>query len=380
MMTRGSSVRGTALAAAAALVLAGCGRDGQAAENEKGAATADVVVGPENVLVVGPEEISSGPALSGTLTAEREAQVRAQVGGAVLQVSAEKGQAVSAGQVLARIDDAALRDAVLSAQSAVRSAQNGVQVAARDAERSGTLEAAGAVSTRDLELSRNTLANAQSQLANARAQLANAQEQLSRTTVRAPIGGIVSDRPVSAGDVVQPGAALFTVVDPASMRLEATVPAQELANVRVGAPVRFTVTGYPGQTFRGTIRRINPAADPATRQVPVYVTIPNDEGRLVAGLFAEGRVEAQARQAIVVPASAVDERGVQPTVLKVEGGVARRAPVTLGLRDAASDRVEITSGVNAGDTLLVGGALGTTPGTRVVVQAAPAAPAAPARR
>ena len=378
MMTRSSVIGRAALTAASVLVLAGCGRDGQAAENEKGAATADVVVGPENVLVVGPEDISSGPALSGTLTAEREAQVRAQVGGAVLQVSAEKGQAVSAGQVLARIDDAALRDAVLSAQSAVRSAQNGVQVAARDAERSGTLEAAGAVSTRDLELSRNTLANAQAQLAGARAQLANAQEQLSRTTVRAPISGIVSDRPVSAGDVVQPGAALFTVVDPASMRLEGTVPAQELTAVRVGAPVRFTVTGYPGQTFRGTIRRINPAADPATRQVPVYVTIPNDEGRLVAGLFAEGRVEAEARQAIVVPASAVDERGVQPTVLKVDGGVARRAPVTLGLRDAATDRVEITGGVSAGDTLLVGGALGTTPGTRVVVQSAPAAPAAPA--
>ena len=234
-------------------------------------------------------------------------------------------------------------------------------------ERNATLAAAGAVAERDLEMARNTLAGAQAQLASARAQLSSAREQLGKTTVNAPISGIVSDRPVSAGSVVQMGGPLFVIVDPGSMRLEASVPAAELGQVRIGAPVRFTVTGYPGQTFTGTVQRINPAADPVTRQVPVLVSIPNAQGALVSGLFAEGRVQSEARQGIVVPADAVDERGVQPMVVRLNGGKAERVAVTLGVRDAETDRVEITGGVNAGDTLLVGAALGTTPGTRVTV-------------
>lgn len=371
-----STVAAPVAALALAFGAAACGGGGGETPEAQAKAPEGVVVGAENVVVVSAEEIAAGPSLSGTLVAEQEAQVRAEMGGQVLQVMADQGQGVSRGQVLARIDDTAMRQQLISAQSAVRSADQAVDLARRNVERNQTLAAAGAVADRDLELARNQLASAQSQLAAARAQLSQVQEQLSKSTVRAPIGGVVSARAVTTGDVVQPGGALFTVIDPGSMRLEASVPAADLGQVRVGAPVRFTVTGYPGQTFTGTIRRINPAADPTTRQVPVTVSIPNTGGNLVSGLFAEGRVQAEARQGVAVPASAVDERGVQPTVLKLVAGKAQRAPVTLGVRDPETDRVEITSGVAAGDTLLVGAALGTTPGTRVTVRTSGAAPAA----
>lgn len=373
-------IKKTGALAVLALALGACGSPGDAAEGEKAKAVNDaVVLGPEAVYVVQAEEISSGPALSGTLKADREAQVRAEVGGTVLSVHADQGQTVASGQVLARVDAAALREQYVSGQSAVRSAEQTVAVAARNVERSQSLNAAGALADRDLEAARNQLAGAQSQLAGARAQQAGAQRQLSRTSVRSPIAGVVAARPVNAGDVIAPGAPMFTVVDPGSMRLEGSVPAADLGQVRQGATVRFTVTGYPGQTFSGTVSRINPSADPVTRQVPVYVTIPNGGGTLVSGLFAEGRVLAQARQGIAVPASAVDERGVQPSVLRLANGKAERVPVTLGARNAETDRVEITSGISAGDTLLVGAALGTTPGTRVEVRSAGAA-AAPAAR
>jgi membrane fusion protein (multidrug efflux system) len=370
-------IRNTGAALALAVALAGCG-DGQAAEGEQARRDEAVVIGPENVYVVAAEEIASGPALSGSLAAEREARVNAEAGGVVSAVFAEKGQTVRAGQVLARIDDAALQSQVISAQSGVRSAESAVQTAARDVERFQTLAGAGAVATRDLEAARNQLAAAQAQLAGARAQLANAQKQLAKTTVAAPISGIVSDRPVSAGSVVNMGMPMFVIVDPGSMRLEGSVPASELSAVRIGAPVRFTVTGYPGQTFTGTVARINPAADPVTRQVPVIVSIPNAQGALVSGLFAEGRVQNETRQGLMVPATAVDERGVQPAVIRVTGGKAERVAVTLGVRDPETDRVEVTSGLNAGDTLLIGAAVGTTPGTPVQVRGAAAAPPAPA--
>ncbi|HEX2092550.1 MAG TPA: efflux RND transporter periplasmic adaptor subunit [Longimicrobiaceae bacterium] len=365
---RGASrAPGAALLLAGALATAACGGDSRA---EARSVDTAVTVGAENVTVVTTEQIETGPVVSGSIRPVREAAVRAEIGGSVLQTFAEKGQAVGRGAPLARIDDAAIRDAHLSAQSGVRSAQNALEVARREAERAGALVQAGAVAERDLELARRNLTAAQAQLADARARLAQAEKQLGSTTVRSPIAGVVTDRPVNAGDVVAPGAPLFTVIDPGQMRLEASVPTTELGALRVGAPVRFTVNGYPGQTFEGRVERISPAADPATRQVPIYVTIPNTQGTLVAGLFAEGRVASQSRTALVVPAVALDESGATPAVARIRAGKVERVPVQTGLRDEQTERVEITAGVAAGDTLLVGAARGITPGTPVRVQGA----------
>jgi RND family efflux transporter MFP subunit len=183
------------------------------------------------------------------------------------------------------------------------------------------------------------------------------------------MSGIVSERPISSGDVVQPGAAMFTVVDPSSMRLEGSVPSESLNQVKIGAPVSFTVNGYPGRTFTGRVTRVNPTADPATRQVRVFISIPNAEGRLVGGLFANGRLAADSRTGLVVPVTAVDSRSNIPAVFRIKGGKVQRVPVTLGLRDEGTEKVEITSGVQAGDTLLLGAAQGITPGTIVKVSA-----------
>jgi RND family efflux transporter MFP subunit len=179
---------------------------------------------------------------------------------------------------------------------------------------------------------------------------------------------MVSERSASAGDVMQPGSEMFTIVDPSSMRLEASVPAEALSALRVGDPVEFTVNAYPDRTFSGRVERINPSADPATRQVRIYVAIPNVGGRLVAGLFAEGRVATDARSAAVVPQNAVDVRGIRPTVLRVKSGRAERVEVELGLEDEATERVEVRSGLAAGDTVLLGAALGVTPGSQVRVK------------
>jgi RND family efflux transporter MFP subunit len=219
---------------------------------------------------------------------------------------------------------------------------------------------------RDLELARNNLATAEAQLADARSRLAAAQRELGNTVLHSPIAGIVSDRAVNQGDVVSPGAELFTIIDPASMRLEASVPSSSVGDLRVGAPVRFTVRGYE-QAFEGRIERINPQADPVTRQVSIYVSIPNTQRRLVAGLFAEGRVVSRAAQGLVVPMNAVNLEGATPWVLRVADGKTERLEVTLGLQDQHSERVLIRKGVAEGDVLLRGPAQGITPGTPVRV-------------
>jgi membrane fusion protein, multidrug efflux system len=363
-MSRGMNTK--SIAAAALLIIAGC----KGADTSKAATTTPaMLVGPENIAVVKAEEIRSGPALSGTLQPEEQASVRAEIGGTVLQTYVEQGRPVTRGQALARIDDATLREAELSAKASVTTAENSANIAKRQVERSEALLKAGAIAERDIELARNQYTGAEAQLANARAQLANAQKQLSKATIVSPFSGVVSARQVSAGDVVQPGGMLFTIVNPATMRLEASVPADQLAAVRLGLPVDFTVNGYPNRHFTGRITNINPVADPTTRQVRIIASIPNAGNVLVGGLFADGHVASDVRTAPVLPTSAVDERGLKPFVMRIKNGLVTKTEVELGIRDAATETVEVRSGVAPGDTILLGAARGISEKTPVKVSA-----------
>ncbi len=347
----------------AALVLSGgCGSN-EASEQPSG--PAPIQVGKESVTTVKVEELRTGPIISGQLSAEREATVRAEVGGAIVLTSAEEGETVKKGAILARIEARDLNDAVASAKVAVQAAEAALKLAESEAQRTEKLVKGGALAQRDLENALNAVATAQSQLAAARARLSTAEAQLADTIVRAPISGAVSDKAVNTGDIVTPGTALYTIIDPSSMRLEASVPSDAIGSLRPGMPVQFTVRGYGDQKFSGRIERISPAADPVTRQVQIFASIPNASGRLIAGLYAEGRVESEVRRGLVVPGNAVDESLGSPTVTRVRDGKAERVEVKLGIRDRDTERVEIVSGVSEGDVLLIGAARTVTPGTPV---------------
>ena len=337
-------------------------------EAEKPVASTAVRVGPENVVTVGRDTIVVGPIVSGELRAEREATVRAEIGGSVTEVMVREGQPIRKGALLGRIETRTLEDVRQSALSALRNAENQLAVARRESERTQTLVTAGAVASRDLDVARQNVTAAEAQLADAKSRLASAERALGDTVLRAPINGILAGKPVNTGDVVSVGTELFNIIDPSSMRLEASVPSEDLSFLRIGATVEFNVRGYE-QRFEGKITMIAPQADPTTRQVPIYVSIPNVGGRLVAGLFAEGRVVSQSAKGLVVPVNAVNMTGSSPWVLRVNEGKTERVEVKLGLQDPRTERVQVVSGVNDGDTLLRGAAQGITPGTPVTVTA-----------
>ncbi len=339
---------------------------------DKPAGTADaeaIAVGPENIAVATSGTITTGPALSGTLLPERDATIRSQITGSVTQTYVDQGTMVRAGAVLVRLDATGVTDAYNAARAGVTSARDAADLAARDLARNQRLLAAGAIAERDIEQSRRAATASTAALEQAKAQLASAQRQVRNTVITSPFSGSVSERPVSVGDVVQAGTAIVTVVDPSSMRLEASVPAEQLASIRVGVPVAFTVSGYPGRQFVGHITRINPTADPATRQVRIYASIPNAGGTLVGGLFATGRLGSAVRNGLTIPVAALDTRGTSPSVMRIKGGRVQKVDVITGLRDEGAERIEITTGLSAGDTLLLGAAQGITPGTAVRVSA-----------
>jgi RND family efflux transporter MFP subunit len=203
-------------------------------------------------------------------------------------------------------------------------------------------------------------------VADARSRLVTAEKQLEDAIVRSPISGVISRRSVNTGDIVTVGSELFTVVDPSSMRLDASVPSESLPELRVGARVSFSVRGYE-QRFEGRIDHIAPQTDAATRQLPIYVSIPNTGGRLVGGLFAEGRVVTDAAAGVIVPLNAVNQSGPTPWAARVVDNKVQRVELTLGLRDGRTERVQVVSGLNEGDTILRGPAQGIAPGTLVQV-------------
>jgi RND family efflux transporter MFP subunit len=340
-----------------------------------------LLVGRENLVVAAQETLQVGPALSGTLEAERSATVRAELGGALIAVEVEPGQPVARGAVLGRIDASGIRDAYESARTAVTTAELNVELARRNVDRARALANAGAIAAREREQSEWNLSTAETQLADARARAVSAEKQLAKTTLVAPFAGVVSERQANLGDIVQVGNPLFTVVDPRSLKLEGSVPAEALGQLRLGMPVIFTVAGAGSRPLRGRLTRINPVADPATRQIRITVAIANAESRLAAGLFADGRVATAERYSVVLPADAVDRAGLRPTVVLIKAGQVARNEVELGLIDEGSARLEILQGVSPGDTVLVGSARGLpvgaavrigSPAERTVSAAAPA--------
>ena len=366
---RGS--RGVRWLVAVGILLAGTGC--KRADDPAAKGPPPAVIGPENLAVAVDTVLTAGPLLSGTLEPELAATVRAEVGGSVTEVLVDDGQAVKRGQVLARIDDTAVRDAYLSARAALRSAEATAQLARRNAERSERLHAGGAIAERDVEDAQTNATTADGQLADAKARLASAEKQLSKTVLRAPFAGIVANVTVSEGDVVQSGGSLLSVIGPTSLRLEASVPVEDIAAVKPGTDVTFTVSGFERRSFGGKIQLVSPAVDPTTRQVRVIVSIANKERALVAGLFADGRVATERRQAVVVPRPAIDSRGIRPIVVRLKGGRVERLEVETGLQDRVSERVEIRRGLASGDTVLLGGAAGLAPGTPATVRVDPTA-------
>lgn len=342
------------------VLLLACGRPEAPAAIEP----VPVVLSQSDVSTVAAEAISAGPRVSGTLEPASKAIIRAEAGGAALSVDAEIGEPVEKGAVLAHIEATAARQSLASATASVASAEADVANTRRELERVTRLHESGALSARDQELAESALVAAEARLMAARAQRAAAAEQVDGATVRAPFAGVVAERQVGQGDIVGIGTPLFTVIDPSTLRLEGAVPAESAGQVRPGTPARLTVQGMGDRAFEGVIERVSPAVDPATRQIPVLVSIPNQDGTLLAGLFAEGRVATEQHEGLVVPLAAL----AGDSVLAVRDGKVAQVPVQLGIRDEEAERVEIKGELVAGEVVLVGAAREIEPGTAVQVR------------
>ncbi len=342
------------------LAIAGCkgGGDVQAKgkDGDKKAEKAQEAV-PVEVVVVANRPVAASYSGTAPLEARGESQVVAKTSGVALQVMAEVGQQVRAGQVLVRLD---------SDRAALQAAQSSAQVRKLEANYNRSLQ----LSKQQL-VSANDLDQLKFDLENARAVNRLANLEVSYANVVAPISGVIAERSIKTGNFVQLNSPIFRIVD--TSRIEATlnVPERELATIKPGLPVQLMVDALPGKPFQGTVDRVAPVVDSGSGTFRVICAFDSAE-LLQPGMFGRIRIDYDQRaNALVIPRNALLDDESDPAVYVVRGNKAARVAVKLGYFDG--EWVEVRSGLKQGDRVVTAGKVALREGTDVQVIGDPAA-------
>ena len=325
----------------ALVLVAACGKK---AEDGPGAGAGDGGGGapglPVEVAVARQDTVIDAILATGEVEAVQSVELKPEVDGRIVEILMREGGEVREGAALFRVDDAELKAEVARARAERDLAEQAL-------ERTRALLDQKAASTADLE-------RAEATARSARASLELLEVRLGRTTVRAPFSGVLGARLVSLGDYVTTSTSLVRLqtVDP--QRIAFTVPERYARDVRTGQQVTFRVAALPGEEFTGRVDFVSPGVQLPARTLLVKALVPNGRRHLQAGMFTESRLATAVRpRAIVVPEEAVFSVQGTQVVWAVVDGKANRRPVTIGVRSPGE--AEITSGLNAGEQVVVGG-------------------------
>jgi membrane fusion protein, multidrug efflux system len=337
---------------------------------------------------------------TGSLMAEEQADVAAEIAGRVIAAPVERGTPVGQGAELIRISpteaDAQLKEAEANAAQIearlgltgtasfdvnkvpeVQTAKASYDLAQSEFNRIQSLLDQKVVSQSEFdqrrtqmeatrqqyEAAKNGAAQQFQSLQAARARVALARKAFADTVVRAPFTGAVAQRLVSVGDYVNKGMKVAVVVRVNPLRVQLTVPEQFVSAVATGSPVNFEVDAYPNRQFQGTVRYVSPSLQAEQRALTIEAVVPNPRGELKPGFFATARVEQPTKApGILVPAGAVQTTSGTSRVFVISGDHAEERIVTTG--QTVGDQIEITRGLEAGERVATKNVAQLTDGLR----------------
>lgn len=341
---------------------------------EEKPAEAAIELSADDLATAEAGEIQHLLPVTGTLRAVSQAVVKSRVTGEMAEVLVKEGDPVKAGQLLARIDETEYRARLNERQASLEASRAQARFAEQSRRKYEELLARKFISETAYENYQTSASVTEKQAQAAAALVVQARKALDDTQVRAPIAGSISERALQRGDKASVDTRLFAIVDLAKLELEAPVPAAEVPNLAVGQEVRFRVEGFGTKEFAGTIVRINPATQPGTRSILIYVEIPNPDQTLKAGMFAKGSLTLATKRAeALVPVTSLRTDAATPYVYLLSGDRLARQEVTVGLVNEAAGRAEIVKGLAAGARVVRTNLGPLRPGVAVRI-AAPAKP------
>lgn len=276
----------------------------------------------------------------GSLLPDEAVTVTTEIAGRIERIAFREGQRVAAGDLLVQLDASVLKAELARSRSELT-------LSRANNERFAKLAREGMASPRSRD-------EALAALQAAEAGIALAEARLAKTTIRAPLSGVVGLRSVSAGAYVEPGQAIVELADTDPMKLDFRVPELALPALRNGQQVNVTIDALPGRRFEGTVYAIDPIVEVGGRAIRLRARIPNPKGELAPGLFARVEIVVDRRErAVLIPDSAVFARGDKRYVYRVVDGKARLTEIGLGVRRPG--RVEVLAGLSEGDTVVTAG-------------------------
>jgi membrane fusion protein (multidrug efflux system) len=353
-----------------ALALVGCGgnaadpggRPGGAPPNGAGSwgpgpGGGETAAVPVEVVAVSRQPVSAYIETNGTLEAENDVDIVARTQGPIVELLTEEGRQVAENQVMARIDPTELRVQVKIAEVTLQEAKRAYQ-------RAKDMFAQQLISQADFDAATSARESAE-------ATLLDRQVQLGFTEIKAPFAATVVNRSVKLGDNVTAGQVLFRITDFDPLLCKIQVPEKELPRLHKGQAAYLTVEAWPKERFPAQVGRISPVVDAATGTIRVTLEVQGRE-KLRPGMFASVYLEVDRHgDALTIPKAALSLESLGDTVYVANGEVASRRAVQLGFQEA--DRVEVLSGVEAGDRVITVGQDGLSDGTPIQVLAGPGA-------
>ena len=322
-----------------------------------------------DVLTVKTQALALGLPVSGALKATQSAFIKARVAGELVALNVREGDAVQAGQVVARVDPTEYQARQRQAQQQADSAKAQVDIAQRQYDNNKALVDQGFISQTALITSQASLNGAKATYMAAVAALDVAHKALDDASLKAPFAGQIAQRLAQAGERVAVDARIVEIVNLSQLELEAALPASDAAQVRVGMKAKLQVEGLSAPV-EASVLRINPSAQAGSRSVLVYLGVAGRNG-LRQGLFAEGALGTQTVQAMAVPLSSVRTDKPQPYVQVLENNAVRHVPVKTGARTEVQGQTLVAiEGLSEGAQVLAGSAGAVREGVQVKFTAA----------
>jgi membrane fusion protein (multidrug efflux system) len=298
--------------------------------------------------IVQQEKIGERVLTVGTILSNEEVEIRSEISGKVEKIYFKEGGKVKKDDMVLKINDDELQARLLSAQ--YRQA-----LAEQEEQRQRQLFEKTLTSQQDYDKAVNNL-----NVVKAEVQLIQA--QLDKTEIRAPFDGVIGLRFVSVGSYLSPATLITTLQDNSAVKIDFTFPEKYAAEIKPGDKINFTIQGT-SRKFTGTVYAIAPKIDPSTRTMRIRAHSPNTDRALVAGAFANVEVQLQEKEGLTIPAFAVIPELKRHKVFVYKDGKAAEQLVEIGMR--TEERVEITQGLQAGDTLITSAILQLRPGVAV---------------
>jgi len=321
-----------------------------------------------NVRVLPAETKKVQPYLetTGTLNADEEVTVSSEVDGIVRQLKVEEGSSVSKGSLLVEINEVDYMLDKKRSDAALKQAEANLANAKAEYQRKKSLYKEELITKQQFDDISTRVTLAEADVTRAKATLETAAEKLSRTKVYSPLNGAVKEKKVSIGDYVRNGSPLFQLIKVDPLKLNFTISEKDIAGLKIGQEVVFTVDSFPGKNFKGKVNLLYPNVEERTRTLRAEAIVPNANHMLKPGFFTRVTIYTEeTREVVVAPLTALMYDNSTISLFVVDGNVAHARTVKTGGK--YGENVEIVEGLKEKEQVVIVGQNNLSEGVKVNV-------------